>query len=256
MVDIKKFITQIQYDRAVLGKEVLEGYLNKYSQINTLYSSGPAVPFLLNMTNHAYPFFCEASERILGIPASDFMTKGLRAFIMRVHPDDLNIFHYRIVPDFRRVRVTRSVKQVNKLRYTFDFRFKNGSDHYIHCLQQMIFLEVDNNKNPLLCFGTVTDISDFKRENIIIGTMSLLNDKNEYETIYSKNYSSEISMLYSNREMDVIRLLAKGLSSKEIAIKLNISSQTVDKHRRNMLQKAQMKNTQELVVEAIRQGWL
>ena len=115
-------------------------------------------------------------------------------------------------------------------------------------------MEVDKNKNPLLCFGIVTDISDFKKDNIIIGTISLLNGENEYETIYTKNYSNEKPILYTKREMDVIRLLAKGFSSKHIAERLNISDQTVDKHRRNMLRKAQMKNTQELVVDAIRQG--
>ena len=76
------------------------------------------------------------------------------------------------------------------------------------------------------------------------------------ETIYSKNYSSDSSIIYTNREMDVIRLLAKGLSSKAIASRLNISSHTVDKHRRNMLKKASKNNTQELVHDALKQGWL
>ncbi|MBN2173465.1 MAG: response regulator transcription factor [Bacteroidales bacterium] len=256
MVDIDKFITRIRYESETIGKDILEEYLAKYSIINTLFSSGQAVPFLFDFTNHTYPFFCNSSEKVLGFQASIFMTMGLKAFIGNLHPDDVNVFYYRIVPDFQRVRYSRTLTQVKKLRYTFNYRFKKNDNKYIHCLEQDIILETDKYKNPLLTFGTITDISEYKKDNVIIGTMSVLNSANEYETVYSRNYSNDSKIIYSNREMDIIRLLAKGLSSKEIGSKLNISPQTVDKHRRNMLHKAKMNNTQELVVDGIRQGWL
>jgi len=49
------------------------------------------------------------------------------------------------------------------------------------------------------------------------------------------------------RERDVIRLLVLNYTSKEISEKLNITSNTVDTHRRNILKKLNISTTGELV---------
>lgn len=51
----------------------------------------------------------------------------------------------------------------------------------------------------------------------------------------------------SRREIDVIQHIKLGLSSKEIAIKLDISLKTVEVHRYNILKKLKLKNTAALV---------
>ena len=51
----------------------------------------------------------------------------------------------------------------------------------------------------------------------------------------------------SRREIDVIQLIKEGLSSKEIAQKLEISLKTVGVHRYNILKKLHLKNTAALV---------
>lgn len=56
------------------------------------------------------------------------------------------------------------------------------------------------------------------------------------------------------REQEVMRLLAEGLSSKEIAEKLFISPKTVDNHRANILNKLGLHSTMELVRYAAKLG--
>ncbi|HVZ96406.1 MAG TPA: response regulator transcription factor [Chitinophagaceae bacterium] len=51
----------------------------------------------------------------------------------------------------------------------------------------------------------------------------------------------------SIREMEVVRLINQGLSSKEIAEELKVSSKTVEVHRYNILKKLNLKNTAALV---------
>ena len=51
----------------------------------------------------------------------------------------------------------------------------------------------------------------------------------------------------SRREIDIIKLIKEGLSSKEIALKLDISLKTVEVHRYNILKKLKLKNTAALV---------
>ena len=58
----------------------------------------------------------------------------------------------------------------------------------------------------------------------------------------------------SDREIEVLRLIAQEFSNGEIAEKLFISIRTVDTHRRNLLEKLQVKNTVGLVKYAIEKG--
>lgn len=51
----------------------------------------------------------------------------------------------------------------------------------------------------------------------------------------------------TRREKEVLMLIAKGLTNKEIADKLFISTTTVDTHRKNLLAKFQVKNTASLI---------
>ena len=58
----------------------------------------------------------------------------------------------------------------------------------------------------------------------------------------------------SEREREVLQLIAEGHSSKEIAELLSISPTTVDTHRTHILQKLDVHNTAELVLYAVRRG--
>lgn len=53
--------------------------------------------------------------------------------------------------------------------------------------------------------------------------------------------------LLSKRELDIVKLIKEGLSSKEIAVRLDISLKTVEVHRYNILKKLNLKNTAALV---------
>ncbi|NVK65607.1 MAG: response regulator transcription factor [Flavobacteriales bacterium] len=58
------------------------------------------------------------------------------------------------------------------------------------------------------------------------------------------------------REVEVLKLIAEEYSNQEIAETLYISSRTVDTHRRNLLEKLQLKNTAGLVKFAIQNGYV
>lgn len=58
----------------------------------------------------------------------------------------------------------------------------------------------------------------------------------------------------SVREREVLQLLAEGKSSKEIAIRLNIAATTVESHRRQIMDKLNLRTIAELTKYAIREG--
>ncbi|HMG74130.1 MAG TPA: LuxR C-terminal-related transcriptional regulator, partial [Pyrinomonadaceae bacterium] len=60
----------------------------------------------------------------------------------------------------------------------------------------------------------------------------------------------------SEREAEVLRLVAWGYTNKEVAGYLRISVKTVETHKANLMQKLELKSRVEIVRYALRQGWL
>ena len=60
----------------------------------------------------------------------------------------------------------------------------------------------------------------------------------------------------SQREREVLQLLADGLTNQEMADKLFTSRRTIETHRQNILEKTQTKNTASLIKLAVTQGLL
>jgi len=60
--------------------------------------------------------------------------------------------------------------------------------------------------------------------------------------------------LLTEREREVLQLLAEGKSNKEAAAVLHLSPHTVKTHRTNLMQKRGLHNTAEIVLYAVRKG--
>jgi two-component system response regulator NreC len=60
--------------------------------------------------------------------------------------------------------------------------------------------------------------------------------------------------LLTDREKEVLQLLAEGRSNKEVATVLDLSLSTVETHRANLMQKLNLHNTAEIVLYAVRKG--
>src|SRR5690606_23611973 len=60
--------------------------------------------------------------------------------------------------------------------------------------------------------------------------------------------------LLTEREREVLQLLAEGRTNKEVATLLDIGLSTVETHRSNFMQKLDLHNTAEIVLYAVRKG--
>lgn len=71
---------------------------------------------------------------------------------------------------------------------------------------------------------------------------------------YMKPRKSDGLVKLSEREMEVLELISKGLSNVEIAKMLGLSQRTVDGHRARLLEKTGAKNAANLVMYALKNG--
>jgi len=65
---------------------------------------------------------------------------------------------------------------------------------------------------------------------------------------------SKNNIAISDREKEVLKLIAKGFSNIEIADKLNLSKRTVDGHKSRLFEKTNAKNAPNLIMFAIKNG--
>ena len=76
----------------------------------------------------------------------------------------------------------------------------------------------------------------------------------DIEGMFSGDFSNSVQMSLSAREMEIIELVADGLTNQEIAQKLTISKRTVDNHVSNMFTKTGSKNRVALLNWAMDHG--
>jgi DNA-binding NarL/FixJ family response regulator len=70
----------------------------------------------------------------------------------------------------------------------------------------------------------------------------------------SRSHGIPADIALSKREMDVLKCLAKGMTSSQIATELFISENTVKTHVRHILEKLEASNRAEAVSRAIQLG--
>lgn len=73
---------------------------------------------------------------------------------------------------------------------------------------------------------------------------------------YRQRLSPERSQALSKREQEVLQCISEGLKSNEIAEKLYISVNTVEYHRKQIMLKLDAKNASDMMIKAIKGGWL
>ena len=76
----------------------------------------------------------------------------------------------------------------------------------------------------------------------------------DYIRMLKQNNLQDSYDLLSEREREVLQLLAEGKSNKEVAQLLSLSPHTVDSHRTNLMQKLNLHNTAEIVLYAVRKN--
>lgn len=236
-------------------KKIFESYAhdslhehnNKIIELDAFLPYNSTFYSISNTQTLSFEFVSKNIFSCLGIKSSELKEKGMRYFWSRMHPEDVEPW-LTALNELMNLTVNEiSIDERRKMCYTWNYRFKNAKGKYVNIIQNTTSLEFDIDNKPTIGLLHYTVLSH-KIKMDVCATAKILNANNEYETKYFNNFSQKLlTNSVSNRERDIIRLLVLNYSSKEIANKLSISSNTVDTHRRNILKKLNISSTGELV---------
>jgi two-component system, NarL family, nitrate/nitrite response regulator NarL len=107
-------------------------------------------------------------------------------------------------------------------------------------------------------------IKDRGSEELVKAIRSVIEGKEYFDSevmqvslkaFQNKNAGPEKVIKFSPREIDVLNLLAEGLTSKEMGKRLHISESTVETYRKNLLEKLGLANSKLLLKYAIEKGY-
>jgi DNA-binding CsgD family transcriptional regulator len=132
-------------------------------------------------------------------------------------------------------------------------RIKKFDGAYQQVLSQVYFYEQPENSGKMFGIILSTDLSllnnlDFSFKWQLTGP----NATYISNAIKKENVTRDKKL--TQRELHLLKLLAEGKESKEIADLLNISIYTVNTHRKNMLSRLKLKNTVQLISFAYNRG--
>jgi len=225
----------------------LEKHINKIKELDAYLPYSSTFFCVTNTQDLNFEYISKNIKACLGLDKKTLESKGMRYFWSRIHPDDLELWLKALNELMNFTLNSTSIDDRKKMSYTWNYRLKNANGDYVNVIQNTTPLKFDSEDKPIIGLAHYTVLSP-KIKLQVCASAKLLNEHDEYETIYFNNFSQKLlSEGISNRERDIIRLLVLNYTSKQIGDKLNISPNTVDTHRRNIIKKLNMSSTGELI---------
>lgn len=247
------FIKNINHTKAELNTERIKPYIEKLTALNTLNVFLPCGIFVLDYSIRNYLYLSKNAETITGYPLEELYRYGQDLQINNTHPEDLKIFTSDVFTIFLLHTKTIEKSELEKTRFSVNFRYKRKDGVLIHVLQQYVVLETDKNGNPLITMGIWADMTSHKNDNKVVFSISKYHENTGYSVISTETFPNN-KIIISERENDVLKYLMQGYTSKKIADALSLSVFTINAHRRNILEKTKCNNIVELFNYAIENG--
>ncbi len=235
--------SSIEFDE--IDYSILEKRKNDWIKLSEVTHS---IVLVFDCYTNKFVFVSDNIPKLYGLDSRRLFIHGHQPVIEVIHPDDID---YGLLVRKKIYSILRSFSNEEKRNYKaiHEMRIRNMRGEYIRIIEQEQVLELDKSGNIWLMLSVI-DV-DASHESEI--TKSHLYNFKTGEQIFI-DLSDTLDEPLTNRELEVLRFMKKGLLSKEIAEALKVSINTVNSHRQNILQKLKANNSIEAVNFAQRLG--
>ena len=202
-----------------------------------------------DMTKIAYLYSSNGSLQLIGYEPEQI---NPAIFVDITHPDDL---HRLDLCRIEMIKIANDMYSIKKgiTLMSFTLRLRRPAGDYNNFLGQAYFFYSRVPVEAVFLIQVITKIDWFKMtkhgSHYYIGNdMSLFRFPDEKLLKVGHNLS--------DREFEIVKLVEKGLSSKQIAEKLFLSVHTVDNHRSNILDKMNKSTISDAIYDLKNKGLL
>jgi len=218
-------------------------------KLNDMMEENDQFITVADLSQIKFLFVSEGIRQMIGVEPRE-LNPG--HFVEVVHPDDLNRFGLLRAQTFV---VEKEVLETDKgsALVSFTIRLRNTDGVFRNHLCQAYFFYSSGPRKGVYLLQVIGNVDWFKMK------------KQCYHHYKGKDLSLfkypdedllKICPHLSERELEIVKLIEHGLSSKQIAEKLFLSVYTVDTHRSNILKKCGKTHISDLIYELKEQGLL
>ena len=214
-----------------------------------------------------------SAQNVLGYSAEFLKSEGLNFFASIIHPED---YQHTLKVYAKALSEIKSRLDHQKFSYgkSVEFRVKSGSGCWIPIEVNFVLVKSNLERKEGNLFGTIRDLSNRPNNQSSPGDSPELTESSGYKAKKAKSrghqmdshqFRSEMLEIglqnqplppITNREKEVLQMIAYGYSSKQVAEALFISPFTVTNHRKHLMSKFKVRNTAELIKVASKYFWM
>ncbi len=220
--------------------------------INSIISTGTFYYYIVDFFDMSISDVSPSIRQIHGFHPKKVTFQDI---IATIHPDDMPFVANceKSIIDFFYNKNSPDLLTSYKVNYSFRSKMKNGEYQLLN--HQALILSLDEEGKFGKSLNIHTCIEHLSTANTYKYSLIGLNGKPSYMN-QSVNCDIDELMKFSPREIEIIKMTADGLNNNQIAIRLDLSAETVKKHRKNVLKKTNCANTPQLVKKCMELGFL
>ena len=244
---IKENVSYLK-NRRLSAEEIEAEHRRARELIRSFHPIGSQFVYANSYLSDKVIYLTDGIKQVLGYEADD--VKSLKFLYEKIHPDDLDSIKNLTI---KGIKAGANRYGVEPMMHIFNmiYRIRNSDGKYIKIHRQTGILTQDKNGDMVTSFGIITDVSRLSDAKKVQAYMTGP-EIPDYRFTEPGN-SSKAS--FTDREMEIIDLMARGMSSVKIGEKLYISKDTVNTHRRNILEKSGVNNSAALMAYVFRNGF-
>jgi DNA-binding CsgD family transcriptional regulator len=217
--------------------------------VEKLFSVVPAFICVLDMRTQRYIYASPNMMHLFGYDHEDLTGSGTPALPeLCIEEDRMRLAQAE--SDFMDAVSACPPALRSNLKSVIGYRIKRSDDSVIGVQQHKTIMETDIAGNPLLVMIMLSEAASGRKNPDFCASIIQCKPGEGWINLAV----NRTNKLLSNREREILQLLAKGKSSKIIASEISISVNTVNNHRKNMLLKTGANNIAELVNYGLSQG--
>lgn len=190
---------------------------------------------------------------VLGIHRESVITKGWPALFELIHPADFRLLGKKVFPEIRNHFKKLTDKERSRQTFNFTVRMRMHKNPYS-------LVAIENRPKqwvrkdwPSVYVTLLRDITPFGNKEEMVLNIYQFNENESYDKVFHRQYNFA-SEQFSSRETQIIRHIARGMTSNQIAEALFLSSETVRNHRKNIMRKAGCNSSSALISLALQEG--
>lgn len=222
-------------------------YLEKSGLINLLNNQQGSLTLLIDVKQLRVIQVNGSVLKYTGFNSAEFGDNILLKFMTLFVPEHrsfMNIFVSWILNVEKRTSIEFKTRQSIS---AWGMRLTSKDGRNMRWYLNIVPVEFNTQMNPTVIMVSIQEITHLVKgdDYCIRGVFG--EEQRKVFVYYSNEERTIANEIISERELEVIQYISQGLDTKQIAVEMKISHNTVDNHRRNMLARTGMRDTTALI---------